>query len=79
MASIDLRRPELLLSQVGAGTAIQSHSGSTPISRLAVWSSHVQFPDSQTYVRVITKLAMLQPLEVGIGTVASCTEQTLST
>ena len=70
MASIDLRRPELLLSQVGF-----MHSNASTLK----WHSHVsgvvvrvfsraQFPDSQTYVRVITKLAMLQPLEVGRGT-----------
>ena len=38
MASMDLKRPELILSQ---------------------------FPDSQTYVRTITRLQILQPMEVG--------------
>ena len=37
MASVDLKRPELILSQ---------------------------FPDSQTYVRTITRLQILQPMEV---------------
>ena len=40
MASVDLKRPELILSQ---------------------------FPDSQTYVRTITRLQILQPMEVRGG------------
>ena len=61
MASIDLKNPVLILSQVF----------SMPIHKLYInFTYHMiipQFPDSQTYVKVVTKLHVLRPLEVGIA------------
>ena len=39
----------------------------------------LQFPDSQTYVKVVTKLHVLQPLEVGVAGVRMCVQVVMAT
>ena len=64
LASIDLKRPELILSQVSKYNTciyILYAFGSTD------WQLPdfpTQFPDTQTYVKVMTKLLILEPIEV---------------
>lgn len=59
MAYIDLKRPVLYLSQVLVHQYLQN---------TYILCTHtliiLQFPDSQTYVKVLTKLLIIQPMEV---------------
>ncbi len=62
LASIDLKRPELVLSQV---VCVHPLLHCCCQSVCSSFSYLLQFPDTRTYVKVLTKLLILEPLEVG--------------
>ena len=82
MASLDLKRPELILSQVPPCLPLPPSLQPPPLPSLifhlllplflpfpfslhySLLSFFSQFPDSQTYVKVLTKLQILHPIEV---------------